>query len=351
MSGTLAGSSPVFGAIRYSLALNYNQFKTLGTYYVTAAALGAGGAQASCPSNKPAFFAIVNDSGEPANLNGKSTQACGSAAGSWNGSLAKEYNLAADLWSLQQTGNTVSRTFTSSVSQACGNMTWTVSGSLLDGTHGTFSLLASSPVPAFDACGYEAALTITINTPSPLTISGPACDSASATEVDTFATSGPRSYPSTLTTTAQIPTGEKSQFDQWAQWGYPNQALFVGMLNTTSASQFAGRTVSESSLAAYDQCWNLDLKQVGNPVTGTTGGSWTILSNSTYTDDWIGYGPSLTRYYQTFLPACNFTVTQQMSISSDGGVVPYHTNNLKYALTPSQVTATRDTQTKSETFP
>lgn len=76
------------------------------------------------------------------------------------------------------------------------------------------------------------------------------------------------------------------------------------------------------------------------------------LSDSTYTDDWIGYGPAVPRYFQTYVGTCSLIVAQIMSISSvNNSYVQYKQNQLGISVTPSTVTVTRDTASKCETYP
>ena len=345
--GSLSPSSDVLGSNQYTVSFSSSQFQALGSYAVTAQVQGSSGHQASCSLSTSAFFAIVNDTAEPSNLNGKNSAGCGSLAGSWTDHAGIQSGEATDRWDLTQSGTTISGTQTVSNGPACGNIIWQVSGSVLDATKGTFTVTAKSPSVAEDQCGWVSATNVTIN---PLTVSASACDSVSGTENDTYpAGYGSDNFSTNWTTTATVPTGETSQFDQWGPDGYSNQGLFKGLLTTsTGAAEFSGRQVREYFPADLaDGCAQLDpFNVIGAKHVAGAGAIWTVQVDSTYTDDWIGYDPPITRYYQARVGTCNLIAPQQvMKISSDNNQwVQYKTNTLEYNVTQTGVTAKRDTQ-------
>lgn len=357
--GTLSPSSDVLGYNQYTVTVPISTFQALGSYAVTASVQDSNQHTASCTLANSSFFAIVNDSAEPSNLNGHSNAGCGSLAGSWTDQAGIQSGETTDRWDLTQSGNTISGTQTVSLGPSCGSIVWQVSGSILDSTKGTFTLTATNPSVAEDQCGFVSATNVTIN---PLTVSGPACDTASGTEADTYPPEyGNDSFSTTWNATVSVPSGETSQFDRWGPDGYDNQGLFKGKLTTsTGTSQFSGRRVQESfPVDLADGCAALDSSNtIGAQHASGTGSNWTVLADSTYTDDWIGYGPAITRYYQTRVGTCSLVAPQQiMSISSDSNQwVQYKVNRLEYDVTPTGVTAKRDTESPtpasgSRTYP
>jgi len=295
------------------------------------------------------FFSIVNDDAEPAALNGQTSASCG-GAGAWTESPAS----GSSVWNLSQNGTSVSGTLTVA-SPGCSSMNWTVTGT---SQGGTLNLRAGSPSPSEDSCGNLAATTVTA---SNIVVSGAGCDSASGADTDVFPDGyGSQTFSVAWRSAASVPSGEVSTFDQWGPDGYGNQGLFSGQLTTsTGNAEFSGRRVQESFPVDFaDGCAQADPNSVvparhrpsGPPYSQST---WNVLDNSTYTDDWVGYGPAVTRYYQNYVGSCILRVPQQqMSISSDNDQwLQYKVHALEYDVTATQVTAKRDSASKCETYP
>ncbi len=343
--------SDTLGFAQYAVTLPFSAFQQLGSYAVVATAYGSAGS-ASCSANHSGYFAVVvKDSDIPSNLNGKSQTGCGSLAGTWDDQAGLASGETIDKWVLTQSGNGVSGTQTVSNGPSCGSIVWQVSGQLTDAQAGKFSLTATNPSVSVDNCGYLAAT----NVAATVTVSGAGCSSASGNEIDTYPPGyGSATFSTTWTTTLSIPSGETSIFDQWGPGGYSSQALFKGQLTTSAGSaQFAGRTVKESATSLGDGCAQLDPDHRIEPVqAGDLHSQWTVLSDSTYTDDWIGYGPGVLRYFQTRVGTCSLTVPQQMSISSENNPwVQYKRNQITVSVTPTGVTVQRDAASQSKAYP
>jgi hypothetical protein len=156
--------------------------------------------------------------------------------------------------------------------------------------------------------------------------------------------------------TPAVPSGETSTFDQWGPTGYSNQGLFTGHLTTSAGTaQFAGRRVLESfPIDVADRCAIADPSGLRPALHVSGAGSdWNVLSDSTCADDWIGYDPASTRYYQTYVGSCSLKAPQQqMSISGDNNQwLPYKNNVLEYDVTPTTVKAERDMASGERTYP
>jgi hypothetical protein len=116
-----------------------------------------------------------------------------------------------------------------------------------------------------------------------------------------------------------------------------------------NGEQFGGRTVSESAPSLTDGC---------NQITGTDDGVmpftadsvnsfWFVQVNNQYYFDLMGYGPAVTRYYQTYAGSngCTFQMTQAMSVNSNAGQgqpVLYASHPVTVSVMPTSVSVTRD---------
>ena len=103
----------------------------------------------------------------------------------------------------------------------------------------------------------------------------------------------------------------------------------------------------ETAISITDGCHSLVLDPRDGPrlvTSADVNGVWNIISDGSYADDLIGYGPATARFYQNLLPSngsCSLSLQQGMQINITNGFQSYATNSVTLLIKPTSVTVTR----------
>lgn len=107
--------------------------------------------------NEAADFSGISGSGGGSGGGGGTGGGSGTSGGYDISGTWQQASTFAGTWQLSQNGTYVSGTASSTAGANCGTITWQVSGEIVNSTAGTYSLAATNPSAAEDACGNESA--------------------------------------------------------------------------------------------------------------------------------------------------------------------------------------------------
>lgn len=236
----------------------------------------------------------------------------------------------------------------------CSGQTYSVTGTLspTGGTSSTngssyISLTASSPSPGSNGSCFAA---------SQVTLTGyienNGCDLVGPTNATEASSLG--SYSTTFSKTADLPTGETTNFQGFGTGSYATVGQWRQVLTTTVSLN--GRQVSEQSGGTVtDSCY---FSGSAAPQASISGGWWNVgyyFANN-WDDDYVGYSTGSVAYYRTnFRTPCSTNVPQAMyiAVSGTGGSTHYYTSGSVGEGIPDYVTATstRNGNTQTVTWP
>ena len=147
-----------------------------------------------------------------------------------------------------------------------------------------------------------------------------------------------------------VPTGETTGDNGWSNLD-PTQYTYEQTL--TGSGNFVGRTVTEQDPGGGgpDTCWFAD--SPWDKFDHVDGSSWPVITGNKWHFDSVGYKPGVVSYYRNQGRApCGTSFQQRMVISCpNGSPMQYKTNTLTASITSTQVTASRDGNSHTKTWP
>jgi hypothetical protein len=139
-----------------------------------------------------------------------------------------------------------------------------------------------------------------------------------------------------------VTTGETTAFDGWDATGLTD-GKWKQTLTSSSSTNFSNRTVREADAGhGVDTCWFSG--SAFSPFNSITGGTWTVNTDNTWGDDFVGWFNSAVTYYRNQGRApCGTSFLQQMTMMCPNG--SFHNygsvNTLRGSFTATTVTSGR----------